>query len=90
MSFITSGVKILEEPRRYVLASAGADSVTVPVAEAGFLFADAADFGSALVDFAAADRVAAALRAPTVFDCFFAIACLNQSTSFFSLGSRLS
>jgi hypothetical protein len=89
MSFITSGVKILEEPRTYLLASAGARSITATAADVGFLFADAADFGSAFVDFAA-DRLAAALRAATVFDFFFAIACLDQSTSFFSLGSRLS
>jgi hypothetical protein len=89
MSFITSGVKILEEPRTYFLASAGARSITAAAAEADFLFADAGDFGRAFVNLAA-DGLAAALRAATVFDFFLAMACLDQSTSFFSLGSRLS
>jgi hypothetical protein len=74
----------------YFLASSGARSITVSVAEIGFLFEDAADFGDAFADFPGAGRVAAALRAPTVLDFLFAIACLDQRTSFFSLGSRLS
>ncbi len=96
MSFITSGVKIFDEPRMYFLVSAGARpaSAAMPVAvrAAGSLRAETATV-LAFLAFTGAERLTAtAFRAATVLG--FLLPCHlpdpHHSTSFFSLGSRLS